>query len=190
MMAACLALALGAIATGCGGDDKGNGNGDGGGSDTVGRQAGQPARPGRRERVGRTRRARRARPATGTAARATAGPAGCPALWSSRMIELPSSSPRRPAPGAGHVTIKAPNLGDREHELVLLKTDLSPGSLPVKNGQADEKAGNAEDVLEIEHVKPGKTKKASANLEPGNYVLVCNIPGHYQAGMYGGLTVK
>jgi uncharacterized cupredoxin-like copper-binding protein len=30
----------------------------------------------------------------------------------------------------------------------------------------------------------------AANLEAGHYVLVCNLPGHYQGGMRVDLTVK
>ena len=26
-------------------------------------------------------------------------------------------------------------------------------------------------------------------LDPGNYVLMCNLPGHYEAGMFAAFTV-
>jgi len=42
---------------------------------------------------------------------------------------------------------------------------------------------------EIADLAPGKTGKLSLNLKPGNYVLFCNQPGHYQDGMVTRLTV-
>ena len=42
---------------------------------------------------------------------------------------------------------------------------------------------------EIADLAPGKTGKLSLILQPGNYVLFCNQPGHYQDGMVTRLTV-
>jgi uncharacterized cupredoxin-like copper-binding protein len=39
-------------------------------------------------------------------------------------------------------------------------------------------------------MKPGAAKTLALNLAPGHYALVCNLPGHYKAGMYADLTVK
>jgi uncharacterized cupredoxin-like copper-binding protein len=36
---------------------------------------------------------------------------------------------------------------------------------------------------EVEDIAPGKEKVLEVNLKAGNYLLVCNIPGHYAAGM-------
>jgi Sulfocyanin (SoxE) domain len=36
----------------------------------------------------------------------------------------------------------------------------------------------------------GESKTLELNLEPGKYALVCNISGHYAAGMYADFTVK
>jgi uncharacterized cupredoxin-like copper-binding protein len=30
----------------------------------------------------------------------------------------------------------------------------------------------------------------TVDLDPGNYVVICNIPGHYAAGMHAELTIK
>jgi len=37
---------------------------------------------------------------------------------------------------------------------------------------------------------PGKTRRLALGLKPGKYVLICNVPGHYQAGMRVGFTVR
>jgi uncharacterized cupredoxin-like copper-binding protein len=94
---------------------------------------------------------------------------------------------------AGSVTISAPNIGQVEHELVLFKSDADPASLPVSGGDVDEEAleeQGAEEAGEIEEVQPGETKEATIELTAGKYVMFCNLPAHYQQGMYGSLTAE
>lgn len=94
---------------------------------------------------------------------------------------------------AGSVTISAPNEGQTEHELVLFKSDADPASLPVSGGDIDEEAleeQGAEETGEIEDVPPGQTKEGSFDLTAGKYVMFCNLPAHYEQGMYGSVTVK
>ena len=38
-------------------------------------------------------------------------------------------------------------------------------------------------------MQPGATKALTLDLKPGTYLLVCNLPGHYAAGMWTVLTV-
>jgi uncharacterized cupredoxin-like copper-binding protein len=103
-------------------------------------------------------------------------------------------SPNDTTTNAGTIKISTPNQGQLPHELVLLKTDQSPGSLPtLSNGEVDEEGLEAKGVEspgEIEDVGPGQTKSATLKLTPGRYVMICNLPGHYKQGMYGTLTVK
>jgi uncharacterized cupredoxin-like copper-binding protein len=103
-------------------------------------------------------------------------------------------TPKDGTTNAGMVTISAPNQGQLPHELVLFKTNSSPGSLPtLSNGEVDEEgleASGVESPGEIEDVGPGETKSAALKLTPGKYVMICNLPGHYKQGMYGSLTVK
>jgi uncharacterized cupredoxin-like copper-binding protein len=90
---------------------------------------------------------------------------------------------------AGKVAITAPNEGKIEHELVLLKTDVNPGKLKTeKDGEVIEDAYSGPG--EIPDVEAGETGKTTLNLRPGQYVMICNVPGHYKAGMYGRVTVK
>lgn len=94
---------------------------------------------------------------------------------------------------AGSVTMSTPNVGKVEHELVLFKSDADPASLPVSGGEVDEEAfeeQGAEEVGEIDDVQPGQTKEKSFDLTAGKYVMICNLPGHYQQGMYGSATVE
>lgn len=86
---------------------------------------------------------------------------------------------------AGPVTFAARNLGKTRHELVVLRTDRQPAALPIANGQATE-VGK---IGEIEQFAPGGVEAASFRLAPGHYLLLCNLPGHYQRGMHVALTV-
>jgi uncharacterized cupredoxin-like copper-binding protein len=92
----------------------------------------------------------------------------------------PSSTP------AGKVTFKATNDGKVAHELVVLQTDKAPGALPVAKAKADE----AGDLGEAEDIAAGTSKSVTLALKPGHYVLICNLAGHYQAGMRTAFTVS
>lgn len=102
-------------------------------------------------------------------------------------------TPKDATVNAGSVTISSPNTGQLVHELVLVKTQADPSNLPTtSDGGVDEaKLESAgQDVGEIADVSPGGTKKGTFKLTPGNYVMFCNVPGHYAAGMYGTITAK
>ncbi len=87
---------------------------------------------------------------------------------------------------AGKVTFTVDNAGTMAHELVVLKTDTPAKSLPVKNGLAVE-TGN---IGETGDMAAGTSKSFTVTMEKGHYVLLCNLPGHYQGGMYKDFTVS
>lgn len=125
-----------------------------------------------------------AAPAPTTTQTTTQPPAASRAL-TVRMTEF-AFHPKDSVAKAGKVTITAPNDGGVVHELVVLKTNADPAKLPKKGDEIDESAS----VGEIADVAPGSTKKATLQLAPGKYAIVCALPGHYEGGMYGSLTVK
>ncbi len=91
---------------------------------------------------------------------------------------------------AGIDEVVTPNIGQVEHELQLYKTDVDPGSLTVdaETGKADtEPLG--ERLFEA-FADPGETDSVIAELDAGQYAMVCNIAGHYEAGMWGSMTIK
>jgi uncharacterized cupredoxin-like copper-binding protein len=102
--------------------------------------------------------------------------------------------PKNPTAAAGKVKVTAPNIGKVEHELVLFKTNREPGSFKVSKGRVNEEAlehaADIEEVGEIADVEPGETKSETFKLTPGKYVMICNVSGHYKAGMYGSITVQ
>jgi uncharacterized cupredoxin-like copper-binding protein len=120
-----------------------------------------------------------------TATQATTQPPAADRALTIRMTEF-AFDPKDAVAKAGKVTITAPNDGNVVHELVLLKTDADPANLPKKGDEVDESTS----VGEIADVEPGSTKKATFELTPGKYAMVCALPGHYEGGMYGSLTVK
>jgi uncharacterized cupredoxin-like copper-binding protein len=87
---------------------------------------------------------------------------------------------------AGSTTITFKNVGTMEHEVVVLKTDTPANQLKV---EADHTVSEDASVGEDSETKPGRSKSTTINLQPGKYVLVCNIERHYQKGMYAALTV-
>ena len=101
-------------------------------------------------------------------------------------------NPKNATAKAGPTKIEAPNEGAVEHELVVFKTDMNPAKLPTEaNGEVNEEKMDkvAESAGEIPDVEAGETKSEDFELTPGKYVIFCNLPGHYAAGMYGTLTV-
>ncbi len=93
---------------------------------------------------------------------------------------------------AGSVTLKVRNAGDVDHEMVVLKTDLSPSALPTDpdKDKVNEEGAGVQSIGELEDIHPGNTPSKTFNLSPGKYIFVCNIPGHYRNGMVVAFEVK
>jgi uncharacterized cupredoxin-like copper-binding protein len=86
---------------------------------------------------------------------------------------------------AGKVTFDVTNDGKSPHEMVVIKTDKGAGDLG--SGARVSEAGSAGEAGDI---APGKAKSVTLDLKPGHYALICNIAGHYTAGMYADFTVR
>ena len=91
---------------------------------------------------------------------------------------------------AGDVTFNVHNDGPSTHEFVVIRTDLASDALPLnaEGNEVDEDqvapAGEAEDIA------AGTDASFTATLDPGSYVVICNITSHYGAGMHTALTVS
>ncbi len=98
----------------------------------------------------------------------------------------------------GSVTFLATNDGNIDHELVVLplSDSQSVGTRSVSGeGQADEDGNLGEASSNCsagagEGIAPGSSGWVTLKLAPGRYEVVCNLPGHYRAGMYSELTVS
>ena len=95
-------------------------------------------------------------------------------------------APANPELARGKLEITATNKGKTPHTLALLKTNADPSKLPKRGDNVSEKTS----IGEIPPLVPGESATHTFDLKPGKYVMVCNVPGHYDAGMYGTLTVR
>lgn len=93
---------------------------------------------------------------------------------------------------AGLVEFIVKNEGQKPHELVIFKNNLLSQQLPIKGGNLDEESKGLKHIGGIvqSKLKSGATQTLKLNLTSGRYLLVCNQPGHVQAGMKAELIVK
>jgi uncharacterized cupredoxin-like copper-binding protein len=87
---------------------------------------------------------------------------------------------------AGTITFSVKNVGHLNHEFIVDKTSLKASKLKVK-GNVAVLTGV---VGKLKPFKPGLTKTLTLALKPGHYVLLCNVPAHYQAGQRIDFTVR
>jgi uncharacterized cupredoxin-like copper-binding protein len=87
---------------------------------------------------------------------------------------------------AGKVTFTFKNTGNRQHEMIVLKTDEKVDALKVGS---DNKVSEDASVGEISETDQGKTVTKTFDLAAGAYVLVCNLEKHYTQGMKSAFTV-
>lgn len=109
-----------------------------------------------------------------------------------------SVNPARSSAPTGTVTFQVRNEGPNDpHELVVIRTDLAPDALPTDDrGVVDESAEGIEVIDEVEEIPVGGSATLSVDLDPGSYVLICNIydedeqEAHYSQGMRTAFTVE
>ena len=89
---------------------------------------------------------------------------------------------------AGTIVFNVSNKGEKTHEFVIVKTDQKADSLPVVDDEVDESAFTPVD--EIEDIESGTTPTLSVDLQPGHYVILCNLTSHYQKGMHADFDVQ
>ena len=91
---------------------------------------------------------------------------------------------------AGRVTIHANNQSKGlVHEVIVVVPKTTGGNLPYngRTGQVIEE--QITHLGEVSDLSPGKSASLTLRLEPGDYLLICNQPNHYKAGMWTKLTV-
>ncbi|MBI2237136.1 MAG: hypothetical protein HYU54_01225 [Actinobacteria bacterium] len=90
--------------------------------------------------------------------------------------------------GAGSVTFTVQNTGTVEHEMEVFRTDLDASNIPVRDGRIVEDVPGLEEIGEVE-ADPGYADVVTLDLSPGRYLLICNVPGHFQNGMWTEIEV-
>jgi uncharacterized cupredoxin-like copper-binding protein len=91
---------------------------------------------------------------------------------------------------AGQVSFAVSNTGPSPHEFVIVKGDPT-GTTGDEAGRVSEDGhvGGPEGP-EIGNINSGHSKTMLIDLPPGTYTAMCNLPGHYMAGMHFTLVVK
>jgi uncharacterized cupredoxin-like copper-binding protein len=98
---------------------------------------------------------------------------------------------------AGAITFNITNNGDKEHEFVVRKTDKQADALPLNaDGEVSEDAPELTEVgdpSEVAEIASGSSDKTlTVTLQPGHYVIFCNLHVeellHSQKGMHVDLT--
>jgi uncharacterized cupredoxin-like copper-binding protein len=100
---------------------------------------------------------------------------------------------------AGKTTFVIDNVGTIHHEMAIYKTDIAADKLPLTaEGTVDEeKAGLLAEAVyatpvrgdEDHRIRDGRGVNFTIDLQPGKYVLLCNLRGHYKAGQFVAFTV-
>lgn len=84
------------------------------------------------------------------------------------------------------------------HELVILRTALNPANLArmeekdkgtVTGHIVNEEHAAVELIEEIEEFPAGNSREKKELLDPGRYVLFCNVTEHADKGMYASFHV-
>ncbi len=86
---------------------------------------------------------------------------------------------------AGEVIFAIANFGSMPHEFIVVKTDYEPGKIPLgENNRFDEEGEGITAIDELKEWPVNQAGVLKVNLDEGKYQLLCNIAGHYEAGMY------
>ena len=86
------------------------------------------------------------------------------------------------------ITFRVANDGAIPHEFAVVRSNLAADALPQGAGVVDE--SQVEVVGRVDQWPGGETRDATFTLTPGGYILICNLPGHYQLGMTAAFTVQ
>ncbi len=91
---------------------------------------------------------------------------------------------------AGDLTLTVENQGSLIHNLRVIRTDLAADQLPLDSTGFAVDEDNLNVVLSVAELSSGQSEDSDVTLEAGGYVLICNVPGHYDSGMRIALTVE
>ena len=91
---------------------------------------------------------------------------------------------------AGKVKFTVTNASkDIVHEMILAPVPTDGAPLPYVTADYKVNEDAAAHLGEVSELEPGKAGSLTVDMKPGKYVLFCNIPAHYQGGMWTEITV-
>jgi uncharacterized cupredoxin-like copper-binding protein len=115
---------------------------------------------------------------------ACGGPSSVDIILTTYVMKLSTDTVK-----AGKVTFNVKNdATDLMHEAIMVRTDIAADQLPMgPEGAPDEETLTI--VGAVEDVEVGKGGSFEVTLEPGHYVIFCNIDNHFSQGMTKDFTV-
>jgi len=91
---------------------------------------------------------------------------------------------------AGKVTFDVTNWSRSAlHEMIIIAVDNPTAALPYDYSQARIPEDQVKMLGEVSDLQPSGSKSLEVELAAGSYLLICNLPGHYAAGMAVPFTV-
>jgi len=88
---------------------------------------------------------------------------------------------------AGPVTLDLTNDGPSEHTFLLVRTDLAEDALPVTDHVVD--VEQLDVVGQVDRIPADAERSITAELSAGDYVMFCNLTGHYESDMHAAFAV-
>ena len=94
-----------------------------------------------------------------------------------------NASPRQVRPGP--VTFKVTNLASKiVHEVIVARLPEGTTTLPYDEATMMVKENALQAFGSVNEIDPSRSAALTLTMKPGKYVLYCNLPGHYMAGMW------
>ena len=75
------------------------------------------------------------------------------------------------------------------HEMLVVAVDNADAPLPYDDATSTVPEQQIRSLGEVSDLAPNATGTLDLDLRAGTYLLICNVPGHYAAGMQAPLTV-
>ena len=93
---------------------------------------------------------------------------------------------------AGTVSFRILNQGPTTHEYIVVRTDRASDKLPLQRDglTVNEEAPGIDLLDEAGSLDIDDRQTLVLDLAAGNYVMYCNLEGHYLGGMHATLTVR
>jgi uncharacterized cupredoxin-like copper-binding protein len=93
---------------------------------------------------------------------------------------------------AGTVSLRIRNQGPTSHEFIVVRTDRDPDKLPLQRDglTVDEEAPGIDLLDEAGGLDIDDRQTLVLDLAAGDYVMYCNLEGHYLGGMHAELTAR
>lgn len=129
---------------------------------------------------------------TTTPTSSPAGAAAAPASATSSVALSEMKVTMQAGYAAGKHTFTVSNAGTVPHELLVFRSVLTPDRYPTEaSGAIAEDGAGITKISDGDNLAKGQSQTRTVDLsQPGTYLFVCNLPGHFAAHMYTVVTAS